>query len=130
MDHDGLLAWIDGYEHAWRTAGTAGLSELFTDDAIYLNSPYEEPIVGLPAITVAWEAGRDGPAEVFTLSVEVVAVDGDTGVARAVVRYGEPLDQEYTDLWVVRFATDGRAREFEEWPFWPGAPWLADGPST
>lgn len=57
----------------------------------------------------------------------MVAVDGDTGVARVVVRYGDPLRQEYTDLWVVRFASDGRAREFEEWPFWPGASWSAGG---
>jgi mannose-6-phosphate isomerase-like protein (cupin superfamily) len=40
-------------------------------------------------------------------------------VARVLVRYGDPLVQEYNDLWVVRFAVDGRAHRFEEWPFWP-----------
>jgi mannose-6-phosphate isomerase-like protein (cupin superfamily) len=40
-------------------------------------------------------------------------------VARVHVRYGDPLVQEYLDLWVVRFAADGRANLFEEWPFWP-----------
>lgn len=130
MDHNGFLAWIDRYEQAWRTAGTDGLGALFTHDAVYRHSPYAEPIVGLPAIAVSWEAERDGPDEAFALTHEVVAVDGDTGVARAVVRYGDPLRQEYTDLWIVRFAADGRAREFEEWPSWPGAPWSASGQST
>jgi len=46
--------------------GTAGLTEIFTDDAAYLHSPYEEPVAGLEAIGRRWEADRDGPDEVFT----------------------------------------------------------------
>ena len=42
-----------------------------------------------------------------------------------VVRYGEPVDQEYVDLWVVRIDDSGRAVHFEEWPFWPGKPYTA-----
>ena len=38
---------------------------------------------------------------------------------RVLVRYGEPLRQEYLDLWVVTFDAEGRATRFEEWPFWP-----------
>src|SRR5688572_31793395 len=50
---------------------------------------------------------------------QVVACSGDTGVLRVLVRYGEPLRQEYLDLWVVTFDAEGRATRFEEWPFWP-----------
>ena len=114
-----LLAWVDGYERAWRAVGTEGLRELFTDDAEYLVTPYDEPVFGLDAIRVMWDEDRDGPDEVFTMTREVVACSGDTGVARVHVRYGDPLVQEYLDLWVVRFAADGRAARFEEWPFWP-----------
>jgi hypothetical protein len=60
-----LLAWVDGYERAWRAPGTESLGELFADQAEYLVTPYDEPV------------------------------------------------------WVVRFAPDGRAERFEEWPFWP-----------
>lgn len=129
MDRDGFRAWIDGYEHAWRTAGTAGLRELFTDDAVYRHSPYAGAASGLSAIAASWEAEREGPDEVFTLDSEVVAIEGDTAVARTLVRYGDPVSQEYTNLWVVRFAADGRAREFEEWPFWPRAAWSSSGRS-
>jgi mannose-6-phosphate isomerase-like protein (cupin superfamily) len=114
-----LLAWVARYQRAWRTAGTEGLPELFTDDAEYLVTPYDEPVAGLDAIRVFWDEDRDGPDEVFTMSTEVVACSGSTGVARVHVRYGDPLVQEYLDLWVVRFAADGRADRFEEWPFWP-----------
>jgi SnoaL-like domain len=114
-----LLAWVDAYERAWRSPGVAALAELFTPDATYRATPYAEPLVGLPAIELMWEAERDGPEEVFTMTRDVIAVDGGVGVVRVVVGYGDPVRQEYTDLWVLRFAPDGRCREFEEWPFWP-----------
>ena len=114
-----LLAWVDGYERAWRSADSELLAGLFTDDAEYLVTPYDEPAVGLEAIRGLWDDKRTGPDEVFTMRAEVVACSGDTGVARVLVRYGDPVTQEYTDPWVVRFADDGRVSRFEEWPFWP-----------
>jgi hypothetical protein len=66
-----------------------------------------------------WEAERLGPDEDFTLKSEIVAVDGDTGVARIEVQYGPPRDQMYRDLWVIVIGADGRCTRFEEWPFWP-----------
>jgi hypothetical protein len=38
------------------------------------------------------------------------------------VSYGDPVRQEYRDLWIVGFAGDGRCASFEEWPFWPEQP--------
>lgn len=80
-------------------------------------SPYEEPVHGLASIEELWERERAGPDEEFELSAEVVAVEGDTAVARVEVAYAR--GEEYRDLWIVRFDEDGRCREFEEWPFWP-----------
>lgn len=114
-----LAAWVEGYEAAWRSPGTDRLADLFAEDATYRPAPYSEPWTGLAAIREMWEAERDGPDEVFTLSYEIVAAEGDTGVVRVEVRYGEPVTQEYRDLWVVRLDGDGRCVAFEEWPFWP-----------
>ena len=125
LDARRLQEWLDGYERLWRTAGNGQLSSLFADDAQYLRSPVAEPLSGIAAIAAMWEEDRDGSDEVFTMTSEVVAVTGDTGVARVVVRYGEPLAQEYVDLWVVRMDDSGRAVHFEEWPFWPGKPYTA-----
>jgi ketosteroid isomerase-like protein len=115
-----VAGWIAAYERAWRAAGTGRLAELFTEDAIYSQGPYEPTRTGLAEIAEMWEAQRDGPDEVFTMTSELIAVDGDTAVARVEVAYGEPVRQEYRDLWVMRFAEDGRCRAYEEWPFWPG----------
>lgn len=127
VDRTAFEAWIAAYELAWRTEGTAGLRELFTENASYLHSPYEQPVAGLADIAADWEAERDGPGEAFTMDASVVAVDGDTAVARVLVRYGDPVTQEYLDLWLVRFAADGRCAAFEEWPFWPDQPWNPSG---
>ncbi|MBY5164155.1 nuclear transport factor 2 family protein [Salsipaludibacter albus] len=125
MERAEFADWIARYEAAWRSPGTSALAAVFTDDAVYRHSPYAEPVSGLAAIARAWEDERDGPDEVFTMVADVVAVDADVGVARVVVRYGDPVEQEYTDLWVVE-VVDGLARSFEEWPFWPGQDWSAN----
>jgi hypothetical protein len=125
MTREQLLAWIDGYERAWRAAATETLGTLFSEGARYRQSPYADPVVGLAAIASMWEAERSGPDEIFTMTREVVAVEGDTGVARVVVRYGDPVEQEYTDLWVVQLDADGRCRDFEEWAYWPDRSWTA-----
>jgi ketosteroid isomerase-like protein len=119
--------WVDRYERAWRTPGTDGLAALFTDDAAYVPEPFAEPIRGLAAIAEFWEDGRAGADEVFTLTAEVVAEEADRGVVRLEVVYGDPPTHRYRDLWVITFDDDGRAREFEEWPFFPGRGRLAPG---
>ena len=127
VDRAAFRAWIEAYERAWRTAGTAHLRELFTEDAHYRHGPYQPVVVGLADIEQSWEAEREGPDEVFTMAAQIVAVEGDTGVAKLLVRYGDPVEQEYQDLWLVRFAPDGRCSSFEEWPFWPDQSWTASG---
>jgi len=119
MDRSEVLAWLTDYEQAWRTEGVDSLADLFTGDAVYRQGPFEPKVRGLPAIAVMWEAERTGPDEAFTMTSEIVAVDGDVAVVRVEVRYGEPVEQEWRDLWIIRFAEDGRAVSFEEWPFAP-----------
>lgn len=105
------------------------LAELFAPDATYRHSPYAEPLASLNEIARDWEAQREGPNEIFTMTADVLAVnaahpDGPLGIAQILVRYGDPVHQEYRDLWLVRFDEAGRARSFEEWPFWPGQGWV------
>ena len=124
-DRVAVSRWVAGYEAAWRAAGTEALGGLFTEDATYLHSPYAEPVTGLDAIRIMWDEDRDGPDEVFTLATDIIAVDGPAAVVRAEVRYGDPVRQEYRDLWILRFGDDGRCSWFEEWPYWPERPYVA-----
>jgi hypothetical protein len=114
IDRDQVAAWVAAYERLWRDQAVDRLGEIFTVDARYWYDPYQDPLVGLAAIREFWNED-----EAFTVTSEIVAVEGDTGVVRLEVRYGDPVRNEYRDLWVIRFAADGRCWHFEEWPFWP-----------
>jgi SnoaL-like domain len=118
-------AWVAAYERAWRSPGTERLGELFAADATYSPGPFEPTVRGLDAIASFWEAERDGPGEVFTLTSEPVAAEGAVAVLRTEVVYGIPERQRYRNLWIVTFGDDGRASAFEEWPFWPEQPHAA-----
>src|ERR687895_592446 len=101
MDREAVASWVADYERLWRTPGTAGLGELFTPDASYHPSPWAPPVEGIAAIAEFWQAERDSADEDFTMSSEVVAVDGRTAVVRVWVDYG-PQDRPWRDLWVLR----------------------------
>jgi hypothetical protein len=55
------------------------------------------------------------------MTSEVVAVEGEVAVVRAEVAYAATGDR-WRDLWILRFAPDGRCAAFEEWPFAPDQP--------
>ncbi|MGY1829309.1 YybH family protein [Geodermatophilus sp. SYSU D01180] len=123
MDRAGVLQWVAQYERAWREGDVAGIARLFTDDARYRRSPYEPSEVGHAAIRAFW---REDEGRAFTVTAEPVAVEGRDAVVRLEVRYTDPV-QEYRDLWVLRFADDGRVADFEEWAYWPGRSYTAEG---
>jgi ketosteroid isomerase-like protein len=120
MERAAVQRWVEGYERAWRTAGTDDLARLFAPDATYLVSPWARPVEGLAAIRELWESQRDGADEAFTMASDIVAVEADMAVVRVAVAYGAPDGRRWRDLWVLRFDNDGRCAAFEEWPFAPG----------
>ena len=122
MDRADVMRWVERYELTWRDEDLDAVGDLFTDDAQYRPSPYEDSLVGLDAIRDMW---IDEDGEAFAMTAQLVAVEGDVAVVRVEVRYGDPVRQEYRDLWVLRFAPDGRVEDFEEWAYWPGLPYSA-----
>ncbi len=123
VDRDGVMRWVADYERAWREGDLAAVARLFTEDARYRRSPYEASEVGHARIREFW---RVDEGRTFTVAAQPVAVEERTAVVRLEVRYGDPEPQEYRDLWVLRFAADGRVEDFEEWAYWPGRPYTAE----
>jgi ketosteroid isomerase-like protein len=122
MNADEVIGWVAEYERAWREGDLAAVERLFTEDAHYRPSPYEESKVGHEAIKTFW---LDDEGTEFTVDAAPVAVEGQQAVVRVEVHYGEPVYQEYRDLWVLRFADDGRVEDYEEWAYWPGKSYSA-----
>jgi ketosteroid isomerase-like protein len=127
MNRDEVMRWVAGYERAWQNGDVDAVADLFTEDAHYRPSPYDEAEVGHAAIRAFW---LDDEGQTFTVRAEPVAVEGRDAVVRLEVHYGDPTRQEYRDLWVLRFATDGRVEDFEEWAYWPGKPYSAAADQT
>ncbi|MGF0115610.1 YybH family protein [Promicromonospora sp. Marseille-Q5078] len=121
VDRESVRRWVAGYETAWRTGDVTAVARLFAQDARYARSPYDpDELVGHDAIRGFWTVD-EGAA--FTMTAEPLAVEGDVAVVRVEVSYTAPEAQEYRDLWVLRFAPDGRVADFEEWAYWPGRSW-------
>ena len=120
MDHQAVDDWVAAYEALWRAPGTEMLAEIFASEAVYLPSPWARPLHGLQAIAEFWEAERDGPDEEFTMSSQVLAVDGASSVVRVEVDYSD--GGRWRNLWVLTFDGEGRCAFFEEWPFAPPQP--------
>jgi ketosteroid isomerase-like protein len=121
-DRGTVMAWVAAYERAWRGGDRAAVRTLFTEDARYARSPYDDALAGHAAIEGFW---LDDEGSEFTMTAAPVAVEGDTAVVRVEVHYTAPRDQEYRDLWLLRFAPDGRVADYEEWAYWPGKAYTA-----
>lgn len=119
---DEVMGWVCRYEDAWRAADVSAVAGLFTADVRYARSPYDDPpLRGHAAVEEFWSDDTS-----FEMTVALVAVEGRDAVVRVTVRYEPPTGQEYCDLWVLRFAADGRVEDFEEWAYWPGRPYTAE----
>ena len=121
MTRDEVMLWVDAYERAWRAADRDAVEQLFTPSARYLRSPYAEPLDGHAAIQDFW-VDDDEDGTTFAMEAWPVVADGTDAVVRVKIDYGDPVHQEYVDLWVLRFADDGRVEHFEEWAYWPDKP--------
>lgn len=118
-----IETWLRGYLKAWASDDPSDVTALFTEDARYYTEPYSKPWEGSDRIAREWIARGDAN-EKWTFEHEVVAETADAAVVRGITRYApRPADQPqrltsgqtYHNVWLVRFAPDGRAREFTEW---------------
>ncbi|QCB94483.1 nuclear transport factor 2 family protein [Cellulomonas shaoxiangyii] len=122
METADVMGWVREYERAWRDQDVAAVERLFTEDALYLRGAYDEGLRGRAAIAEFWLDPTP-----FTMSAEPVAVAPPMAVVRVEVQYLGDDPHEFRDLWVMRFAADGRAEHFEEWAHWPGLEYAGPG---
>ena len=117
MDTQAVAAWLDGYSQAWGTYDPEQIGALVSDDAVYGDDPFTEPLRGREAIVADGLKDRD-EAGTFESSYRPVLVAGDEAVARGYSRYlntNGTVRDEYDNLFLLRFDADGRCAEFREW---------------
>jgi ketosteroid isomerase-like protein len=117
VDEAGFRHWLDAYIDAWRTYDVDAIGDLFSDEVEYRYHPWDDPVRGRAAIVENWLADRDEP-ESWTAEYRPWLVSGDDAVAVGVTRYLAPdrtnVEREYHNVFLCRFESQGRCREFTE----------------
>jgi uncharacterized protein (TIGR02246 family) len=117
VDRSTVQAWLDGYVRAWESNDSEAIAALFTEDATYSYGPFREDVNGRDAIVASWFEDPDEPGS-WSAEYHPVAVEGDTAIANGRSRYFQPDGSprtEYDNIFLIRFAQDGRCAEFREW---------------
>jgi uncharacterized protein (TIGR02246 family) len=114
IDRDAVRRWVDDYLRAWTTNDADHVAALFSEDARYFTLPTRPAVQGRDAIVKDWLERADTPGE-WTARLEVIAVDGQVAVVEGEVDYAGTDDDDFANLWVIKFGDDGRCVEFTEW---------------
>lgn len=115
-DRASVRSWLERYVEAWRANEPGPIGELFTEDAEYRFRPDKEPTRGRDAIVAAWLEEPDDPGS-WRAGYEPFAVEGDDAVATGTSTYlaeDGSVDRVYHNVYLMRFAPDGRCRSFTE----------------
>ena len=112
LTRERVQAWLDAYVDAWRTYDRGTIGDLFSAGASYAYHPYDEPLRGRDAIVASW---LDEPDEAgsWEASYRPLLIDGDRAVTTGETRYADGT--VFSNLFVLRFDSDGRCSEFVEW---------------
>jgi ketosteroid isomerase-like protein len=109
--------WLAGYEQAWESRDAARAAELFTPDARYQETPFDEPKKGQAGVHQYWSSVTADQRNIDFES-QIIGVNGQTGIAHwsatcTSASTGVPL--ELDGIFVLTFAEDGRCSELREW---------------
>ena len=81
MSTQDFAAWLDGYKEAWETRDAQKAGALFTDDATYQESPFDDAMEGRAAIEEYW-SGVTADQRDVRFTYEVLTCYDDTCLAQ------------------------------------------------
>ncbi len=117
LSRESFEEWLRNYGAAWEGRDPEAAAGLFSKDAHYHWTPFDEPKRGREAIAAAWQEATSRQRSV-RFSFEILAVVGATGIAR----WHTSLRRETTDrhveidgILLAEFTSDSLCRVFREW---------------
>lgn len=110
---DRLDSWMDGYVLAWSSNESDHIRALFTEDAIYDPQIEGGEWEGIDEIVEKWQEIDESEDNWQFEWLPLVETD-DLAVVTGHTRYFQP-EASYRNLFVIRFAEDGRCRDLTEW---------------
>ncbi len=117
MTAESLEGWLDAYGRAWESRDPDAIAELFAEDALYLETPFEAPMRGRAAVVEYWQGVRRTQEDVH-FRREILAIAGETGIAHwwaSFVRVPSGKRIHLDGVAAVTLDPSGRCRLFREW---------------
>lgn len=112
-----LSAWLDAYGSAWETRDADAAANIFSADATYRVTPYEEPHVGKDGVRNYWAGVTENQRNV-RFEHEALSATGNTGIAHWSANFDvapEGTNIELDGIFVLEFDEDGKCRRLREW---------------
>jgi ketosteroid isomerase-like protein len=113
----GVESWLERYKEAWEQRDAAKAAALFTENASYHEMPFDPPKAGRGGIRDYWTTVTADQRNIAFES-DVVAVDGDIGIARWSANLKSAASGARVELdgvFILRFEPSGLCRELREW---------------
>jgi ketosteroid isomerase-like protein len=113
-----FTGWLNAYGAAWEAGDADAAVALFTADAAYYETPFDDPMVGTEAIHRYWTGGAGESQKEVEFSHEALAVVGNVGLARwhaSFVRIRTEKHVELDGFLMAEFAGAGKCAVFREW---------------
>jgi uncharacterized protein (TIGR02246 family) len=117
MDQATFVNWLDAYKRAWETRDPEAAADLFTADATYLETPFEEPTRGREGIRNYW-SDVTRYQEGIEFSYEALATTENGGIAHwrsGFTRLTSNSAVELDGIFLVKLDGNGLCTEFREW---------------
>jgi ketosteroid isomerase-like protein len=117
MDRATFESWLDAYKRAWETRDPEAAASLFTANATYQETPFEDPVRGREGIRdYWWDVTRY--QEGIEFSYEVLATTEAGSIAHwrsGFTRLTSNSAVELDGIFLVKFDADDKCTEFREW---------------
>ena len=110
--------WMQAYGRAWEAGDPDAVTALFSADAAYHETPFDEPMTGSEAIRRYWSEGADQAQRNVRFGFVVLGVSAETGLAHwwaSFERVPSGVQVELDGVLQAEFDGAGRCRRFREW---------------
>lgn len=117
MNTEIFETWLSKYKQAWENRDPLAARELFTEDASYQETPFDEPMRGIEAIYAYWEVVPKTQKSI-KFGSEIIMVTKDLGIAHwnaSFERIPGAVKVLLDGIFIVSLNFDGKCTDFKEW---------------
>lgn len=114
---NGFRKWLDMYGKASEDGDPKAAAELFSQNAEYYETPFDDPMIGHDGVYRYWSGSAQALKDV-QFSYEILAVKGNTGIARWQAKFVSVRSGSHVALdgvLLAEFDEQGKCSIFREW---------------